>query len=60
LVYGGRDQDVDVVGHDYEGVELEAALISITEQSLDEEFGVGYALEVAMLLEGRDCDGVCA
>jgi hypothetical protein len=33
-------------------VELEAALLSIAEQSFDEEFGVGCALEVAMSLEG--------
>jgi hypothetical protein len=48
-----------VVGHDCEAVELEAALLSIAEQSFDEEFGVGCALEVAMSLErqDRDCIG---
>ncbi len=51
---------MDVIGHDCEGVELETTLVSIAEQSLDEEFGVGCSLEVAMLLEGRDCDGVRA
>ena len=51
---------MDVVWHDYEGVELEAAFVAILEERCDEEFGVGCALEVAMLLEGRDGDGVCA
>lgn len=51
---------MDVIGHDDEAVELEAALISMLEEDRDEEFGVGCALEVAMLLEGRDGDRVGA
>lgn len=49
-----------MVGHDHEAVKLEAALVTMLEESLDEKFGVGCALEVAMLLEGRDGDGVGA
>jgi hypothetical protein len=60
LVYGGRDEDVRVIGHDDEAVELEAVLIAVLEERCNEEFGVGRALEVAMLLEGRDGDGVRA
>ena len=51
---------MNVIGHDCEGVELETALVAMLEQSFDEEFGVGCSLEVAMLLEGRDGDGVRA
>jgi hypothetical protein len=51
---------VDVIGHDGEAVEIETALVSVLEDDGDEEFDVGCALEVAMLLEGRDRDGVCA
>jgi len=43
---------MDVVWHDYEGVELEAVFVAMLEERGDEEFGVGCALEVAMLLEG--------
>jgi hypothetical protein len=42
---------MDVVGHDYEGVKLETVFVAMLEESVDEEFGVGRALEVAMLLE---------
>lgn len=48
-----------MVRHDDETVELEAALVAMLEEHCDEEFGVGCSLEVAMLLEGRDRDGVC-
>jgi hypothetical protein len=51
---------MDVVGHDREAVELETVLIAMLEERCDEEFGVGCALEVAMSLEGQDCDCVCA
>lgn len=49
-----------MVGHNDEAVELEAAFVAMLEERLDEEFGVGCALEVTMLLEGRDGDGVGA
>jgi hypothetical protein len=51
---------MDMVRHDYEGVELETILIAMLKERRDEEFGVGRALEMAMLLEGRDGDGVRA
>jgi len=53
------DKDVDVVGHDDEGVDEEFTRVAIAEEGGDEEFGVSRALEVAMLLECRDRDGVC-
>jgi hypothetical protein len=40
---------VGVVGHEDEAVELEAAFGLILEECLDEEFGVGCALEVAIV-----------
>jgi len=49
-----------VIGHDDEAVEFEAAFIAMLKEDRDEEFGVGCSLEVAMLLEGRDGDGVRA
>lgn len=49
-----------MIWHDDEAVKLEAAFVAMLEESLDEEFGVGCALEMAMLLEGRDGDGVGA
>jgi hypothetical protein len=47
-----------VIRHDDEAVELKAAFIAMLEECGDEKFGVGCSLEVAMLLEGRDGDGV--
>jgi hypothetical protein len=43
---------MNVVWHDYESVELEAAFVAMMEERCDEEFGVGCALEVAVSLEG--------
>ena len=57
LVNGRCNENVGVIGHDDEAVELEAVFGLMLEERLDEEFGVCRALEVAMLLEGRDCDG---
>ena len=51
---------MDMVWHEHKGVELKAIFVAMLEESVDEEFAVGCVLEVAMLLEGRDCDGVCA
>jgi hypothetical protein len=42
---------MDMVRHYDESVELEAALIAVSEESCDEELGVCRALEMAMLLE---------
>ncbi len=60
LIFGWSDERVRVVGHDDETVELEAVFVAMLEEGFYKEFGVGYALEVAMLLEGRDSDGVGA
>jgi len=49
---------MDVVWHDGETVELELSLLMIAQESFEEEFGVCFFLEVAMLEEGRDGDGV--
>ena len=49
-----------MIGHDYEGVKLEFALISIPEEGRDEEFGVYCALEVPVALKGEDRNGVGA
>ena len=60
FVRGWRDENVDVVGHDDEAVELETVFVAVLEERGDEEFGVGCALEVAMSLEGQDRDCVGA
>ena len=49
FVYGWRDENVRVVAHDDEAVELEAGFVAMLEERCDEEFGVGGSL--AMLLE---------
>ena len=58
LVDGWRNEDMDVIGHYDECVELESALIAITEECCDEEFGVCGSLEMTMMLECGDCYGV--
>lgn len=60
LIEGWRNEDMNVIGHDDEAVELESLLLAMLEESFDEEFGIGCALEVAVLLECRDRDGVGA
>lgn len=60
LIGGWCEEDMDVIGHNGEGVELEPALIFVVEERGDEEFGVWGSLEVAMLFVGGDGDGVCA
>ena len=47
-----------MVGHDREAVQVELSLLAISEQSFEEEFCVGFVLEVTMLKKGRDGDGV--
>ncbi len=60
LVHCGCDQEVDVVGHDGEGVELELGCVPVAEECCDEEFGVYGSLEMAMPLVGEDGQGVGA
>lgn len=47
-----------MVGHDSEAVELEFFLLAIAQERFEEEFCVGFLLEMTMLKEGRDGDGV--
>jgi hypothetical protein len=49
-----------MIGHHGKTMKLEAASITIAEDRRDEKVGVCRALKVAMLLEGRDRDRVCA
>ena len=52
LIHCWRQENVDVVGHDYESVEEEFALVAIAEKGGDEEIRVGGSLEVTMLEVG--------
>ena len=54
----GREQDMDVVGHDDEGVKLESAGVAISEECCDKEFGGGGALEETATLVGYGSEGV--
>ena len=60
LVDGRRDKNVDVVGHDDEGVEGETALVAIAEEGRDHELCVFRALEEAVAAVGEDRDGIGA
>src|ERR1700737_3924659 len=40
LIHGGRQQNVDMVGHDYKAVEEKFALIAIAEERGDGEGGI--------------------
>ena len=57
-VCGGREEDVDVVGHDGVGVEEELALRAVALEGCEEEFSAGCALEVAMPAECGDRQSV--
>jgi hypothetical protein len=59
LIDGRCNENVDVVGHDYEGMEQEATGVAVAEDCSYEKFGINRALEVAMLLECRDGYSVC-
>jgi hypothetical protein len=52
VILGGRDQDVNVVGHDDEAVEPEAALFAVTRECVHHEVGVCGALKDATALMG--------
>ena len=60
LVDCGCDQDVEMVWHDRKGVKCESALLAVTEESGDHEFGVCCALGDPVTLVGEDGDGVGA
>jgi hypothetical protein len=50
------EDEVDVVGHDDEGVELVVALATIVLEGFEEEFGVGGDLKEAAAVVGRGGD----
>ena len=52
------DDDVDVVGHDDEGIEKETSGIAVAEERRDEEAGDKGALEDAAAVVGDRGDGV--
>ena len=49
---GRRNEHMEVIGHDDEGVELEAPLAAIVVQSFQEESGIGFDDEEPSALEG--------
>jgi hypothetical protein len=57
VIVGGRDQDVNVVGHDDEAVELKAALFAVTRERIHHEVGVCGALKDAPALMGDRGNG---
>jgi len=59
LIDGWRDEDVYVIEHDGEAVELELSGVAITEERRDEKLGVRCALEMAAALVGKYGDRVC-
>ena len=57
-VRGGRDKDVDVIGHDGEAMKQKFGRVSIAKESGDEKLGVFCALEMPVAIECEDGDGV--
>ena len=59
VVGGGSEEDVDMVGHDGEGVEGEAALFAIAEERGEHDFRGRGALEdsEALMRDGSDGEG---
>jgi hypothetical protein len=55
-VWGGRDEEVEVVGHEDEGVELIAAFSAVVIEELEEEICVVVDLEEATSIGGDGCD----
>jgi len=55
-VGGGRDEEVEVVGHEDEGVELVAAFCAVIVEYLEEEIGVGVGLKEAAAIGGDGGD----
>lgn len=52
----GGEEEVDVVGHDDEGVEFEEALVAVVLEGFDKEFGVGGESEEAAAVVGDGGD----
>jgi hypothetical protein len=53
------EKEVDVVGHDDEGVEEVVAFVAVVLEGLEEEFGVGVDLEEASSVVGGTGDEIC-
>ena len=53
---GRGEEEVDVVGHDDEGVKAVVALGSVVLEGFEEELGVGGGLEEAAAVEGLGAD----
>jgi hypothetical protein len=51
-VFSGRQEQVDVVGHDDVRVEFETALLTIVLKNAEEKFGVAFGLEEAAAIGG--------
>ena len=57
VIVGGCDQDVNVIGHDDEAVELKATLFAVTRECVQHKVGVCGALKNATALMGDSSDG---
>jgi hypothetical protein len=55
-----RKDEVDVIGHDDEGVEFVMAFVAVALEGFEEEFGVGRDLEETAAVVGRGGDEECA
>lgn len=57
VIVGGRDQDMNVVGHDDEAVESKATLFAVARERVQHKVGVCGALKDATALMGDRSDG---
>jgi hypothetical protein len=57
VIMGGRDQDVNMVGHNDEALELKATLFAVTRDCIHHEVAVCGALKDATALMGDRGDG---
>ena len=54
------EKDMDVVGHDDEGVEFVMAFAAVVLEGVEEELGVRFGLEEAKTVPGATGDEICA
>lgn len=54
------EEEMEVVGHDDEGVKEEVAFLPVVLEGLEEEMGCGFDLEEAAAVPGDACDEVGA
>ena len=50
----GSDENVEMVGHDREGMKRESALVAVAEEGCDHQLGIRGALENSVALRGED------